>query len=1263
MLYGRFAATTRQNIAISAGGLGFKEEAVRYYQSVAETWDTLAINNPGITAYKTERYRALQQLANYQQRIELVEEATKTFRLARQSIENLPQENADDLYNVAKVFGVLSRSRGPDQETMSRRAVQALARVVELEFRNPESLEKEPSFSAILEREQFKRLLEALELEQQIGATEHTVNERGQVARIRAALERLQEDRLVRVVVSRTLHKIGDFYLDVDDFEAAEEISRQIISLLDDVQPQSMAAVELAKSWYQLGDVHFRARRFQEAMEAWDHGLAQFGEYESLQEPFRTVVDTAIAVEELAVAESIARLGALDLALDHYRRSFKSVERGQKWFTDTRVHLRYAWLLAASGDTEGFQKQAKLMEEKFGQDLAGLGLAHLIAAKGAVEDSSDEWPELLRRAQESVNTDNSAWRKFALGLAYLRNNNSRAAADALEVLLDAHGTHNWIPWGYYLAIAYHQNQDEANATRILEETEEHYQRRVNDALAFRDVAYHPHDWRGEAAHLRLARAEAWKAVNGREPRDAWSHLLEARALEKIGRAAEANQHFAAALTEPQADIDVVLKRAQIYGSVGRHNDALADFAQAVEMEPGSPELWIAKGNYLVERGEQAEADAAFAHAAQLTGGRLNPFLEAGWWVVGPYPPRLEEYHEPLSDPNPTRPVHTFHPKTGLSERRVSWALTPTGPRGSVPSAADMPDNSSWYAFAYIYAVEDRTARIDVFATTKMRLWVNGEFVGDLKSGYRNWPQHIAITLRAGRNLMMVKAEHSTGDSVVQIEFEDSDKGRAYRYAKHGLWDEAAELVAGAAYQDLKIEPIEWSYFAPLLLIGKDEEAFATQFGELHERDRGEFARFRIAVLCALSPDAVFEQHAAASLVHLQQFLVNRNPKNAIYDEALLAHALFRYRLGELDEASSALTRVHTSWGTNSSHAVAAMIAHARGMPQVAEELLDKAIVYAHRPNLDLVNSSRAAEFVLMLRNAETDIRGTTLASERILQHWRNTGSKTLETRDPQLAAYEEVIYYGGTAASKPFIARGKRLAELERFDEAAADLDRAVQLAAKDYQPLLERAQYHLSFGRVSDATDDLVAALDVANRDRGWSTHQARVEAEIRYNVAILDELQRRESSRWWRLRGCRAASRYDWSDAARCFSVNQEWWSNCVSLAAIRCIQEDFAGHQSACLPLPQLVKTQQPREAAYWQSLALALFPQQASEKGEVFQLGKTAYDSAPEDARNQFVLGLAYYRTGRYDEASRVLHESAATAGAPSGATPPDGRYWQ
>ncbi len=33
MQYGRFAATTRKNIAISASALGFKDEAVRYYQS------------------------------------------------------------------------------------------------------------------------------------------------------------------------------------------------------------------------------------------------------------------------------------------------------------------------------------------------------------------------------------------------------------------------------------------------------------------------------------------------------------------------------------------------------------------------------------------------------------------------------------------------------------------------------------------------------------------------------------------------------------------------------------------------------------------------------------------------------------------------------------------------------------------------------------------------------------------------------------------------------------------------------------------------------------------------------------------------------------------------------------------------------------------------------------------------------------------------------------------------------------------------------
>ncbi len=430
--------------------------------------------------------------------------------------------------------------------------------------------------------------------------------------------------------------------------------------------------------------------------------------------------------------------------------------------------------------------------------------------------------------------------------------------------------------------------------------------------------------------------------------------------------------------------------------------------------------------------------------------------------------------------------------------------------------------------------------------------------------------------------MLVKAEHLGNGSVVQIELEDADKGRAYRYAKHGLWQEAAELVSGPAYQNFKIEPIEWSYFAPLLLLGKAEAAYVAQLGESYERDRGEFARFRIAMLCALAPDAVFKRHATGTLGHLQQFLGNRDPKGAIYDEALLAYALTRCRRGELNEASSTLSRVRSKWGTNSAHAVAAMIAHALGTPQVAEELLAKAIAYAHLLNLDINNFHRSAEFAVMLRMAETSIRGTTHSSDEMLKRWRDEGAKQLRLRDPQLAAYEELIYFSGGAASgknpRHFVARGKRLAAIGRFAEAAADFNKAVDLAAKDCQPLLERAKFHLSFNRVSDAADDLVAALELAKRDGEWSVHGPRVEAEIRCQPAVLEELQvRGAKSIWWRLRGCRAATRYDWNEAARCFASSPEWWSHCVSLAALRCILEDAAGYEAACLPLPQLLESQ--------------------------------------------------------------------------------------
>src|SRR5262249_19205982 len=83
---------------------------------------------------------------------------------------------------------------------------------------------------------------------------------------------------------------------------------------------------------------------------------------------------------------------------------------------------------------------------------------------------------------------------------------------------------------------------------------------------------------------------------------------------------------------------------------------LEQLEKALQAKGDDPRLWIARGRYLAWRGEHKKADADFAKAASLTPHELNKFVEAGWWVAGPYPADMKAPCPPELEPEPSKPV-------------------------------------------------------------------------------------------------------------------------------------------------------------------------------------------------------------------------------------------------------------------------------------------------------------------------------------------------------------------------------------------------------------------------------------------------------------------------------------------------------------------------------------------------------------------------------------------------------------------------------
>jgi WD40 repeat protein/serine/threonine protein kinase len=189
------------------------------------------------------------------------------------------------------------------------------------------------------------------------------------------------------------------------------------------------------------------------------------------------------------------------------------------------------------------------------------------------------------------------------------------------------------------------------------------------------------------------------------------------------------------------------------------------FERVARLRPSDVRLRIERARTLTQQGRSEQADVTFTHAAQVAGGELQVFLDAGWWVVGPYPSDLVASYPPESSADVSQPVNGVplrpgegpsflrwqHLRPGLAD--MDYVLTPR------TDAADI----SAYALAYVYAPAERPATLAIGGVNPMRAWLNGRLIYEYDPA-RPAPHArdlVPVTLRAGRNTLLVKV--ATGD--------------------------------------------------------------------------------------------------------------------------------------------------------------------------------------------------------------------------------------------------------------------------------------------------------------------------------------------------------------------------------------------------------------------------------------------------------------------------------------------------------------------
>ena len=267
-----------------------------------------------------------------------------------------------------------------------------------------------------------------------------------------------------------------------------------------------------------------------------------------------------------------------------------------------------------------------------------------------------------------------------------------------------------------------------------------------------------------------------------------------------------------------------LTRAQVFAKVGWMDKMASDLTRAAQLKGDDPRPWVEAGRLLAEVGDQKQADEAYARAAELARGEVHRFLEPGWWVVGPYPGDFDLRWPPEYNADPAKPVAG---PTGSGN--LKWKLLAPDSYGITTWLRDVVGSEqrvSVYALAHVYSEHDRTAAIQFRPGDDCRVWVNGRVVFDGLAAWRagaGSTGHVPVSLKAGRNSVLVKVFARDSGGWFQFHFDDTPFLKGTLLARLGLWQEAADVFASGDRRAplYRMEMLHW--VTCLKVLGKEDE--------------------------------------------------------------------------------------------------------------------------------------------------------------------------------------------------------------------------------------------------------------------------------------------------------------------------------------------------------------------------------------------------------------------------------------------------------
>ena len=428
------------------------------------------------------------------------------------------------------------------------------------------------------------------------------------------------------------------------------------------------------------------------------------------------------------------------------------------------------------------------------------------------------------------------------------------------------------------------------------------------------------------------------------------------------------------------------------------------------------------------------------------------------------------------DPDPSKPVYVIDPKKGLSALPVDWCslATQVSDRDDRECHVDLSafsghqSNSTTYALTYVFSLDERSTTL-LTEDAQCRVWVNGvatQRPTPDSIGWRNW-KRVPIVLQPGRNSILIKTKSAN----LMAMLSDTPVAMAWESLKFG--DPRHAVKAYSRVLDRPAEPwiVRMACFAAILAGDSPRyREFAkylpTQFKSAPTADD---AMLDAKVYCSV-PVTESERLRLQELLELWYATPDRPQSVAFRRMAATAHFL----LGEFDQVVKLLEEENDDSGWP----ILAMAYHRLNQPEQAERCLDRA-----RTDFDswLEDPRGNAQGVWLTlpayREACQLIHGDSADVDGRFEEYVEQRRSIWEAQDPLTSAFDAAIR-NAPQDVHAWIARGKRLAELGRLDEAEADFHRAVAVAPNDQQVLTARGIFYADHGQADKAAADFRDAL-----------------------------------------------------------------------------------------------------------------------------------------------------------------------------------------